>query len=140
MRPPELADEVVGPDGLVSVLRRADIVVGAVPESPATDGLMDAAAFAAMQDGSMFVNVGRGTLVDEDALAAALASGHLRAAAIDVARVEPLPADSPLWSAPDLYVSAHCSTDPRRLFPNLHELFEDNVRRYLAGEPLRNEQ
>lgn len=138
--PSDLADEVLGPDGLRSLLERADIVVGAVPESPATDGLMDADAFAAMRPGSMFVNVGRGTLVDENALAAALESGHLRAAAIDVTRVEPLPAESPLWTAPNIYISAHCSTDPTRLFPNLHDLFEDNIRRYLAGNPLRNEQ
>ncbi len=55
-------------------------------------------------------------------------------------RIEPLPADSPLWDAPRLYLSAHCASAPDRLFVNLHELFEDNLRRYLAGEPLRNEQ
>ncbi len=137
--PSELVDEVVGPEGLHDLLGRSDIVVAAVPESPATDGLMDAAAFGAMRPGSMFVNVGRGSLVDEDALVAALGDGHLRAAAIDVARVEPLPPDSPLWEAPNLYISAHCSTDPTTLFPRLNELFEDNLRRYLAGEPLRNE-
>ena len=132
-------DEVFAPAELHAMLGRADITVGAVPESPATENLMDTDAFAAMPAGAMFVNVGRGTFVDEDALAAALTSGHLRAAAIDVARVEPLPAESPLWSAPNLYLSAHCSTDPTKLFANLHRLFEDNVRRFLAGEPLRNE-
>ncbi|MEZ5246712.1 MAG: D-2-hydroxyacid dehydrogenase [Acidimicrobiales bacterium] len=134
-----LIDEVFGPDQLHSMLGQADITVGAVPESAATENLMDAASFASMPAGSMFVNVGRGTLVDEDALADALTTGHLRAAAIDVARVEPLPADSPLWQAPNLYLSAHCSTDPTKLFENLHRLFEDNVRRFIAGEPLRNE-
>jgi phosphoglycerate dehydrogenase-like enzyme len=134
-----MIDEVFGPDQLHAMLGRADITVGAVPESAATENLMDAASFASMPAGSMFVNVGRGTLVDEDALADALTTGHLRAAAIDVARVEPLPADSPLWQAPNLYLSAHCSTDPTKLFENLHRLFEDNVRRFIAGEPLRNE-
>ena len=66
-------------------------------------------------------------------------TGHLRAAAIDVARVEPLPEDSPLWAAPNIYISAHCSTDPSRLFDNLHRLFEDNIIRFLDDEPLRNE-
>lgn len=134
-----LIDEVFGPDDLHTMLAAADITVGAVPESPSTENLMDEAAFAAMPAGSVFVNVGRGTFVDEDALTDALTSGHLRAAAIDVARVEPLPAESPLWTAPNIYLSAHCSTDPTKLFTNLHRLFEDNVGRFLRGEPLRNE-
>ena len=96
----ELADEVVGPDGLHDMLGRCDIVVAAVPESPETHELFDSAAFAAMRDGSMFVNVGRGTLVHEPALADALHSGKLRAAAIDVTAVEPLPEDSPCGTLP----------------------------------------
>jgi phosphoglycerate dehydrogenase-like enzyme len=134
-----LIDEVFGPDDLHAMLGQADITVGAVPESPATENLMDATSFAAMPAGAMFVNVGRGTLVDEAALAETLRNGHLRAAAIDVARIEPLPADSLLWTAPNIYISAHCSTDPTKLFENLHRLFEDNVRRFIAGDPLRNE-
>ena len=87
----------------------------------------------------MFVNVGRGSLVHEPALVAALHSGKLRAAAIDVAAVEPLPADSPVWDAPNIYISAHCSTDPNGFFEWVHRVFADNVARYLAGEPLVNE-
>ena len=137
--PADLADETLGPDGLHHMLGRCDIVVAAVPESPETHELFDAAAFAAMRDGSMFVNVGRGSLVDEPALAAALQSGKLRAAAIDVAAVEPLPEGSPLWDAPNIYISAHCSTDPSRLFGGTHRIFADNLARYLAGEPLLHE-
>ena len=135
----ELADEVLGPEGLHGMLGRCDIVVAAVPESPETRELFDSAAFTAMRDGSMFVNVGRGTLVHEPALADALCSGKLRAAAIDVAAVEPLPEDSPLWDAPNIYISAHCSTDPREFFEPVHQVFADNVARYLAGRPLINE-
>ena len=135
----ELADEVVGPGGLHDMLGRCDIVVAAVPESAETHELFDAAAFAAMRDGSMFVNVGRGSLVHEPALAGALGSGRLRAAAIDVAAVEPLPQDSPLWDAPNLYISAHCSTAPSGFFELVHRVFADNLGRYLAGEPLLNE-
>lgn len=138
--PSELADEVFDPSGLHTMLAASDVVVAAVPESPETEGLMDRAAFAAMPAGSMFVNVGRGALVDEDALLDALGSEHLRAAALDVTRIEPLPAESPLWDAPNLYLSAHCSSAPDRLFVNLHELVLDNLGRYLAGEPLRNVQ
>ena len=87
----------------------------------------------------MFVNVGRGTLVREPALAGALHAGKLRAAAIDVTAVEPLPEDSPLWDAPNIYISAHCSTDPSGFFEPVHRVFADNVARYLAGQPLVNE-
>ena len=135
----ELADEVVGPEGLHDMLSRCDIVVAAVPESPETHELFDSAAFAAMKDGSMFVNVGRGTLVHEPALADALQSGKLRAAAIDVAAVEPLPEDSPLWDAPNIYISAHCSTAPSGFFDAVHDVFNRNVALFLAGQPLVNE-
>ncbi|MDE0515992.1 MAG: hypothetical protein OXH43_06635 [Acidimicrobiaceae bacterium] len=135
----DLADEVLGPDGLHDMLGRCDIVVAAVPESPETHELFDSSAFAAMQDGSMFVNVGRGSLVDEPALVAALRSDKLRAAALDVTAVEPLPEDSPLWDAPNIYISAHCSTEPTRFFESAHRVFADNLARYVAGEPLLNE-
>ena len=135
----EMADEVFGPGDLHDMLSRCDIVVAAVPESPETHELFDPAAFAAMRDGSMFVNVGRGTLVHEPALADALQSGKLRAAAIDVAAVEPLPEDSPLWDAPNIYISAHCSTDPSNFFDFVHGVFADNLARYLDGRPLLNE-
>jgi phosphoglycerate dehydrogenase-like enzyme len=91
-----------------------------------------------MKTGAIFVNVGRGSAVDEEALAAALRSGHLRAAAIDVVRDEPLAAGHPLWAVPDLLISPHSATSPDRFWDNLHALFRDNLRRYLAGEPLRN--
>ena len=137
--PSELADEVLGPEGLHDMLGRSSIVVAAVPESPETHELFDSSAFAAMRDGSMFVNVGRGSLVDEPALVAALRSGKLRAAALDVTAVEPLPEDSPLWDAPNIYISAHCSTEPTRFFESAHRVFADNLARYLAGQPLLNE-
>lgn len=132
-------DELFPPERLHEMLSRSDTVIAAVPESPETTGLMDAQAFAAMPAGSYFVNVGRGSLVDEPALLAALGSGHLRGAALDVASIEPLPADHPLWSAPNLALSFHCSTSPSAMFDNLQRLVLDNVRRWLDGVPLRNE-
>jgi phosphoglycerate dehydrogenase-like enzyme len=132
-------DALFPPSELHAMLARCDAVVAAVPETAETTGLFDAAAFAAMPPGSCFCNVGRGSLVDEAALIDALRRGHLRAAALDVAREEPLPPDDPLWDAPNLYVSPHSAAAPAALFANLHELFEDNLARYLAGEPLRNE-
>jgi phosphoglycerate dehydrogenase-like enzyme len=138
--PSDLADQVLGADQLHEMLRRCDVVVAAAPETSATEDLMDGTAFETMRRGSMFVNVGRGSLVVEPALINALDSGHLRAAALDVARIEPLPPDSPLWDAPNLYLSGHCASDPRQLFPNLHTLLNTNVARFLADEPLLNEQ
>jgi phosphoglycerate dehydrogenase-like enzyme len=132
-------DELCGPTDLHSMLGRSDVVVAAVPESAGTIDVMDEAAFAAMKPGAVFCNVGRGSFVVEEALVAALESGHLGAAILDVTRLEPLPADSPLWDAPNLYLSPHSSSSAVRFFPNLHAIFRENVRRYLAGEPLRNE-
>ncbi len=132
-------DELYPPGELHAMLARCDAVIAAVPETAETTGLFDAAAFAAMRPGSFFCNVGRGSLVDEAALIDALRTGHLRAAGLDVASVEPLPADHPLWDTPNLYLSPHSAAAPAALFQNLHELFEDNLARYLAGDPLRNE-
>ena len=92
-----------------------------------------------MQPGSVFVNVGRGVQVVEADLIDALASGHLRAAVLDVTRVEPLPAGDPLWDAPNLYLSPHSSVSLDRYLTNLEELFVTNIGHLLAGEPLVNE-
>jgi phosphoglycerate dehydrogenase-like enzyme len=131
-------DELFPTAGLHDMLGRCDTVVAAVPETPDTIGLMDEAAFAAMAPGSFFVNVGRGTLVDEPALIAALEQGHLRGAALDVASQEPLPPEHPLWDAPNLSLSYHCSASPSAMAGNLHRLWIENVRRWLAGEELVN--
>jgi phosphoglycerate dehydrogenase-like enzyme len=132
-------DEVYTPEKLHEMLGRSDAVVAAVPESAETVGLFGPAEFAAMRPGSIFVNVGRGSAVDEDALVGALGSGHLRAAIIDVVVAEPLAEDSPLWDVPNLSISAHCSTSPDRFFSNVYTLFGENVRRYIDGSPLINE-
>jgi len=131
-------DELYGPDALRAVVARSDIVVLAAPGSDDNESLFDAAVFDAMKAGSIFVNVARGTLVDEAALIRALASGHLRAAAIDVARSEPLPPDDPLWSAPNLLVSPHSSASGDRYAERAFDLFCDNLERYVAGDSLRN--
>jgi phosphoglycerate dehydrogenase-like enzyme len=124
---------------LHAMLAECDAVICAVPETSATAQLMDRAAFAAMKPRSFFVNVGRGSLVDEAALVDALESGHLAGAALDVASQEPLPADHFLWNAPNLYLSPHASSAPDALFVNLTELFCANLARYLAAEELLNE-
>lgn len=141
-RPGDVAPDVAAvfpATDLHAMLGRCDTIVAAVPETPETVGLMDATAFAAMRPGSFFVNVGRGTLCDEAALIANLESGHLRGAALDVTSVEPLPPEHPLWDAPNLALSYHCSSAPSALFENLHRLWNANIRSWLDGEPLTNE-
>jgi phosphoglycerate dehydrogenase-like enzyme len=122
-----------------AMLGECDVVIAAVPETAETTGMMDAKAFAAMKQGALFCNVGRGSFVVEPALIDALERGHLGAAALDVTSVEPLPSDDPLWDAPNLYLSPHAAASPGALFVNLHQLFRENLVRYLAGEPLENE-
>jgi phosphoglycerate dehydrogenase-like enzyme len=131
-------DELVGPDALHATLGRADVVVVAAPGTADTDDLFDAAAFAAMRRGSVFVNVARGTLVHEPSLIDALQSGHLRAAAIDVARTEPLPADDPLWDAPNLLISPHSSTSGEGYASRAFDLLCTNLERLVHGAPLVN--
>jgi phosphoglycerate dehydrogenase-like enzyme len=137
-RHPAGVDEY-GPDALLDVLGRCDAVVVCAPATPETRDLFDAQAFAAMRPGSIFANVARGSLVDEDALVATLEAGHLGAAILDVTREEPLPATSPLWSAPRLHLSAHCSASIDRYLESLFELFAANLARYARDEPLHNE-
>lgn len=132
-------DQVFTTDRLADMLAISDLVVAATPETPETIGMMGADQFAAMRPGAFFANVGRGSLVDEGALAAALHAGTIGAAALDVTSTEPLPAGNPLWGAPNLYLSAHCSTSPKALFPTVHRVFRANLQRYMAGEPLAHE-
>jgi phosphoglycerate dehydrogenase-like enzyme len=132
-------DEVVGTDDLDLLSARADAVIAAVPATPDTTDLFDRARFAAMKPGAVFVNVGRGSAVVEADLIAALDDGHLGAAVLDVTRTEPLPADDPLWDAPRLFLSPHAAAAVDRYLENLHDLFRDNVARYVAGDSLRNE-
>ena len=131
-------DEIYPMVDLHGMLARCDAVIAAVPESPGTRGMIDAAAIGAMKPGAFFCNVGRGSLVDEPTLVAALQSGHLSGAALDVASVEPLPADDPLWSAPNLSLSFHNAAVPAAMFANVHRIFADNVERFVRGERLHN--
>jgi phosphoglycerate dehydrogenase-like enzyme len=129
---------VVDSADLPAVVPWADYVVNATPLTPATTGLFDARVFRAMKQRAHFVNVGRGPSVVEDDLLAALGSGEIDGASLDVFEQEPLPADSPLWEAPGLVVSAHMSGDVVGWRDTLARQFVDNAERWLAGEPLVN--
>lgn len=126
------------PDRLLELAAASDVVVACVPGIPANNDLFGAELFAAMPQGSVFVNVGRGSSVDEAALVDALASGHLRGAAIDVAKHEPPAEDDPLWDAPHLSISPHSSASMEGYMERVWELFCDNLERFQAGQPMRN--
>ena len=131
-------DELFGPDSLTEVLGRSDVVVLAAPGTGENESMFDAATFAAMKPGSVFVNVARGTLVDESALIDALRSGHLAAAALDVMRHEPMAHDDPLWDAPNVLISPHSSASGEGYMERAFDLFVRNLGHYLEGEPLEN--
>ncbi|MBB4958904.1 2-hydroxyacid dehydrogenase [Micromonospora polyrhachis] len=122
---------------LPEMLPRADVVILATPLTPETEGLVDEDFLARMADGALLVNVARGRVVDTDALLAELNAGRLHAA-LDVTEPEPLPADHPLWSAPNLLISPHAGGLTAALAPRALRLLVDQVRRYAAGEPLAN--
>ncbi len=134
-RPDGLFDEVVPVSDLHAALARADAVVVTVPHTADTAGMMGAAEFAAMPKGSAFVNIGRGTVIDEQALIAALRSGHLGYAALDVTTIEPLPADSPLWDMDNVLICPHSASTVRSENQRIMDIFCDNLRLYLAGRP-----
>lgn len=132
------AEQTLAFDDMNRALATADAVVAAVPSNSDTTGMFDAARFAAMKQGCFFVNVGRGTAVVEPDLMAALESGHLGGAALDVTSEEPLPADNPLWDSA-ARISPHSSATLVNTMRRVHELFVRNVGRFSRGENLENE-
>lgn len=127
------ADAVFGLDALAEVVGRADAIVLAAPHTPATEGIVSAAVIGRMKPGVAFVNIARGQLVDEEALIASLRSGHIGFAALDVARIEPLPDASPLWDLPNVLISPHSASTIAAENGAITEIFCHNIPLYLAG-------
>jgi phosphoglycerate dehydrogenase-like enzyme len=134
----DVFEAIAATDRLHDVLGWADVVVDALPATPATRHLFDSEAFSAMKPGARFINIGRGATVDEAALIEAVRDGRIGGAALDVFAREPLPADSPLWDQPNVIVSPHMSGDFGGWQETVVELFLDNLRRFASGRPLRN--
>jgi len=130
-----IPERIVGMDQIVNVAREADILVVTMPLTETTRGIIDRAVIAALPATAWFINVSRGALVDEAALLEALRTGRLAGAVLDVFGQEPLPPDSPWWDAPNVIVTPHASGVTLQFFD---DLVVENVRRYLAGEPLLN--
>jgi phosphoglycerate dehydrogenase-like enzyme len=130
-------DGVHGVDELAALLPVADVVVNVLPATAQTAGLIDAAALQRMRPGALLVNGGRGTTVDTAALVDALRAGHIRAV-LDVVDPEPLPEGHPLWTAPNVILTPHSAGDTPGAERAAWALAGDQLRRYHAGEPLRN--
>jgi phosphoglycerate dehydrogenase-like enzyme len=125
------------PSDLDMVLATADVVVCAVPDTPSTRGLFDRARLARMKRGSLFLNFGRGSLIDEEALADALREGRLAGAVLDVTRQEPLPADHRFWTSPNLLLTQHTGGGSGDEIDRKIDFFLANLARFRRGEPLQ---
>lgn len=136
VEPIEGIEQVADNDGLARLLATADAVVNTLPGTPFTEKLFNRDVFAAMKPGTVFVNVGRGTVVDEDALLEALNSGQVSYACLDVFAVEPLPGNSPLWDHPKVLVSPHTSALSAAENRLIAERFCSNLRTFLDGGDL----
>jgi phosphoglycerate dehydrogenase-like enzyme len=137
-KPVEHVDRLIKVEDIAATVREVDAIILTLPGTAATEKLIGAEVLAAVKPGTILVNVGRGTVVDEDALLPALRDGRIGFAALDVFATEPLPESSPLWAEPNLLVSPHTgalNTAEDRL---IAELFAGNATRLLDGEELIN--
>ncbi|MDA0563255.1 2-hydroxyacid dehydrogenase [Streptomonospora sp. S1-112] len=126
---------VHGIEDLHALLPEADVVVLTAPHTPETEGMIGAAELALLADDALVVNVGRGPLLDTAALLAE--KGRVRAA-LDVTDPEPLPADHPLWEAPNVYITPHIGGGAAAFYPRARKFVDEQLRRWAAGEPLAN--
>jgi phosphoglycerate dehydrogenase-like enzyme len=133
-----LAERIVPVGELQEVLPHADYLVIAAPETSETKHLIGVTELARMKPGARLINVARGSLIDEAALAQALSGERFGGAALDVAKIEPLPADSPLWKAPRLFITPHISAISDRLWDRQTEMLIDLLERWFDGGELYN--
>jgi len=131
-------DRVLTPDRVQRGLENCDVLVLSAPGVAATQGMIGAEQIAMLNRGAILVNVARAPIVDNAAMRAALASGQLGGAVLDVFEREPLEADDPLWSTPNVIVTPHSSGFRASHWDEVTSLFASNLRNFLAGEPLRN--
>ncbi len=137
-RPMPHVDHVGAAADLPDLLPQADFIAICTPLIPATRGLIGAEALAAMKPGVILADVSRGGVVDQTALCAALTSGHVGGATLDVFETEPLPPESPLWEAPNLIISPHCAAVHEGWEAASFSLFLQNLARFQMGTPLVN--
>ena len=137
----DICDEVrlVQDGGLEWLLSSADVVVSAAPHTKVSEGMFGSGQFGMMKQGTYFINVSRGKLVQTPALVEALRSGHLAGAGLDVTDPEPLPPEHELWTLPNVIITSHIAGVSQYSFSRLQEVFTENVDRYIKGLPLLNQ-
>jgi phosphoglycerate dehydrogenase-like enzyme len=135
---PENVDQIYPREALHDLLGASDYVAVSVALTEETRDFIGAPELAAMKPSAVLINVARGGVVDEPALIAALQEKRIRGAVLDVFAQEPLPSDSPLWDLDNVLMTPHTSGDIEGYLDRVYDIFEDNLRRFLAGEPLRN--
>lgn len=131
-------DELYDQSHLAEVLPKAEHLVIITPHTPETEGLLGQEQIALLPTGCTFINIGRGAVVDEQALIAALQSGQIGAAGLDVFQVEPLPENSPLWEMPNVLISPHSASTSDRENSRITDLFIENIKLFLDDKPLLN--
>jgi phosphoglycerate dehydrogenase-like enzyme len=134
----EYFDQIHSSRQLAGIVQDFDFVVLSAPLTEETKGIVDAEVLAAMKPTAHLINVGRGELVQTDALVDALATGSIAGAALDVVHPEPLPEGHPLWPMENVIITPHMSGDTEDYLDDLGALFVANLKRYCAGEPLQN--
>jgi phosphoglycerate dehydrogenase-like enzyme len=131
-------DVLYPPNELTPLLTQADYLLLCCPHTPETEGLIGAGEIAQLPKSAVIINIARGAVMDQAALTEALNSGYLRGAALDVFAVEPLPSDDALWDMPNVIISPHSASTADTENAKITRLFCDNLKHYLAGEPMQN--
>jgi phosphoglycerate dehydrogenase-like enzyme len=135
---PQGVAELHKPEAVDTLLPRADFVILTVPHTPSTEGFMNRARFQRMKRSAFFINIGRGMTTKLDDLVAALNAGEIAGAALDVYEQEPLPAEHPLWTMPNVLLTPHMAGYGPYLDDRRYQIITDNCRAFLDGKPLRN--
>ena len=138
MEKPDYVKDLQLMDGMAALLRDSDVVVVTVPITAETRGMIGPDELALLQPEAVFIVISRGGIIHEPTLIRMLEEGKLAGAALDVAATEPLPADDPLWDAPNLFITPHSSPSSVQTTSNVRRIMRDNLKRYLDGEPLQN--
>ena len=138
LEPTLFVDALYGPVDLDELLQQADYLILATPHTDETESLIGARELALLPAGAILINIARGAVIDEPALIAALQSGHLRGAALDVFAEEPLPSDSPLWDMPNVIICPHSASTAVTENQKIVDIFIHNLRCYLDGKPMQN--
>jgi len=134
----EYIDAYYHGDQLLEFVSGADYVVCTLPDTPETLHLIDHTVLAAMPRHAVLVNVGRGSVIDEEALVRALQQGTIAGAVLDVFEEEPLPPSHPLWTAPNVYITCHTAAPGPNYYEEIVGIFGENYHRFIAGAPLKN--